>query len=216
MSLFDGFKKNRPKNDIPKAVPNTTQKQTQQTQSQTNFEDSEGFYFEDMMEFALYAKLFARKSNKNVQWLAGSAYVDEFKRGYNLYDQGRFDDAVAAFKHCLELNPVGINARFELAESYVRLGNLAAAQRSLLDATPFLVDEKNIARFYRRLGYIAIERKDFRTAVACYQYSLKFENHPSVPQELAYIKSMGGKVSTAEDPARILKNAGLPLLEKQN
>ena len=48
------------------------------------------------------------------------------------------------------------------------------------------------AKFYRRIGYIAIEEGSYKEAYACYQYSLNYENHPSVSQEMQYIASKAG------------------------
>ena len=78
----------------------------------------------------------------------------------------------------------------------------------------FLIEEKNIARFYRRMGYIEIEKGNYKVAAACYQYSQKFENHPSVVQELMYIKAKGGFGVASGNPEKVLSSAGLPVLTK--
>ena len=94
------------------------------------------------------------------------------------------------------------------------MGNLSAAKNTLLEMKDYLIEEKNIARFYRRMGYIEIEKGNYKVAAACYQYSQKFENHPSVVQELMYIKSKGGFGVATGKPENILSSAGLPLLKK--
>jgi len=105
-----------------------------------------------------------------------------------------------------------------MCEAYLQLHNLSSAKQSLLDMKDFLVEEKAIAKFYRRFGFIEIEQGHYREAAACYQYSLKFENHPSVLQELMYIKSQGGSGAVAGVPEKVLSNARIPVLTatKQN
>ncbi len=150
--------------------------------------------------------------------MSGDNYIKEYQRGFQLFEQRQFTKALEAYKNCLKLNPIGISARFEMCEAYLQLHNLSSAKQSLLDMKDFLVEEKAIAKFYRRFGFIEIEQGHYREAAACYQYSLKFENHPSVLQELMYIKSQGGSGAVAGVPEKVLSNARIPVLTatKQN
>ena len=92
------------------------------------------------------------------------------------------------------------------------MGNFPAARNTLLEMKDFLIEEKCIARFYRRMGYIEIEEENYKVAAACYQYSRKFEAHPSVAQELMYyIMSKAGKGVASNNPEKILSRANLPL-----
>lgn len=213
MSLFDGFKRKKAEEKKESIKDETTNLSTVNDASPSlGQDDSEGFYFENPLELAAYGKLFG--NGKKVFWLSGDNYIKEYQKGYQLFEQGQFNKALEAYKNCLKLNPIGISARFEMCETYLRLRNLASAKQTLLDMKDFLIEEKAIAKFYRRFGFIAIEQGNYREAAACYQYSLKFENHPSVSQELMYIKSKGGFAATSGTPEKVLANAKIPVLSK--
>ena len=211
MSLFDGFRKKKAErlednqNVIAKENPALPKENQEST-------ESEGYYFENPTELAIYGKLYAK--GKTVYWLSGDNYLVEYKRGYQLFEQGQYSRAIEAYKKCLELNPIGLSARFEICEAYLKMGNLSSARNTLLEMKDYLIEEKNIARFYRRMGYIEIEKSNYKTAAACYQYSQKYENHPSVIQELMYIKSKGGFGVISGNSEKILSSAGLPVLTK--
>ena len=211
MSLFDGFRKK--KAGIPEVKQNEPEKESPAL-PKVNPEntESEGYYFENPIELAIYGKLYAK--DKTVYWLSGDKYLVEYKKGYQLFEQGQYSRAIEAYKKCLELNPIGLSARFEICESYLKIGNLSSARNTLLEMKDFLIEEKSIARFYRRMGYIEIEKGNYKVAAACYQYSQKFENHPSVVQELMYIKAKGGFGVASGNPEKVLSSAGLPVLTK--
>ncbi len=158
MSLFDGFRKK--KAGIPEVKQNEPEKESPAL-PKVNPEntESEGYYFENPIELAIYGKLYAK--DKTVYWLSGDKYLVEYKKGYQLFEQGQYSRAIEAYKKCLELNPIGLSARFEICESYLKIGNLSSARNTLLEMKDFLIEEKNIARFYRRMGYIEIEKGNY-------------------------------------------------------
>ena len=83
--------------------------------------------------------------------------------------------------------------------------------------TDFLIENHRIACFYRRMGYIEVEQGNLQAATACYQYSLKFEKHPSVAQELMYIHSRGGAITLATvNSEKVLENFKIPILAVSN
>lgn len=211
MSLFDGFRKK--KSEQAETKQRKLEKENSIIPKESPIKaEAEGFYFQSPIELAIYGKLYAK--DKTVYWLSGDNYMVEYRRGYQLFEQGQYSKAIEAYKECLKLNPIGISARFEICEAYLKMGNLSAASNALLEMKDFLIEEKNIARFYRRIGYIEIEKRNYKVAAACYQYSQKFENHPSVAQELMYIKSIGGFNMITASPEKVISSAGLPLLTK--
>ncbi len=211
MSLNPGYKRRSviPSRDerIPSsAVSRESEKQQEQ--------ETESYYFENVFELATYGKLFAK--DKKVIWLSGDNYIKLYQKGYQLFEQRRFNEALLTYNDCLKLNPIGISARFEMCETFLGMGQVNAAAGVLMELHQFLLfDEKQMAKFYRRFGFIKIEQGDLRTAAACYQYSRKFENHPSIQQEMAYIKSKGGPTIPLNNPERILRDAGIPILTAQ-
>lgn len=177
-------------------------------------ERAEGYHFENLTEFLIYTQLC--KSTGDVYWYSGNEYIDEYKKGYELFERGQFDKSIEVYQKCLELNPIGIRARFEICEAYLHLKDLTSAQKTLLEMKKMLVEEAQIARYYRRMGYIETERDNYEVAIACYRYSLKYQYHSSVGRELLYIASKCGSNQTVENPEDILRKAGILLMTKNS
>ena len=175
-----------------------------------NSEKEECYYFENTKEFATYAKICDK--NSNVIWVSSDKYIELYQKGYRLFECGQYAKAIEVYKECLKLNPIGISARFELVECYVVLKQLSFARKSLYEMKDFLVDNEEKARFYRRVGYIAIEEGSYKEAYACYQHSLNFENHPSVFQEMQYIESKAGRLVKRVEAEATLIEHRIPLL----
>lgn len=154
-------------------------------------EESEGYYFADPMEFAIYCKLHGK--DKKIIWISADKYIELYKQGYQLFECGQYVKAINAFKESLKLNPIGISARFELVECYIRTKQLSFARKALYEMKEYLCDDANKARFYRRVGYVAIDEGSYKEAYACYKYSLNYENNPLAAQEIEYIEENVGK-----------------------
>ncbi len=171
-----------------------------------------GFYFENVMELAIYGKLFG--AGRKVLWLSGDAYISQYKKGYQLVEEGKYREAIAVLNASLKVNPIGISARFELCECHLHLNELEKARKLLIDMSTYLLDAKSIAKFYRRMGYIEIENGNNLAAIACYIYSRNFENHPSIEQELQYISAKVGINirGNMDNPSKILEKYGIPIL----
>ena len=76
----------------------------------------------------------------------------------------------------------------------------------------FLYDDQLKAKFYRRIGFVAIEENSFKEAYACYQYSLKYENNSSVIQEMRYIESKTGASVQRIDMESVLTKHDIPIV----
>ena len=176
--------------------------------------DMERFSFEDPTEMVLYVKhCKAVGKNNGVAWTSSREYMDRFKKGYDLFEDGQFEKALEAYRDALTVNPVGVRARFEICECYLNLGMLPEAKQTLMDLQEYLVKPTDIACFYRRVSYIATEQEDYRLAVACLLYSREFERSPYVTRELMYIMSVAKDLERVSDPEQVLEDAGIPVLE---
>ena len=171
---------------LPDVQPDTDGNQITDEHVKGNSNISFGFYFEDMAEMLSYIKYFG---NTSVQWFRGDDYLNQYRKGYQLCEEGRYKEAIQELKACFSLNPIGLSARFEICEAYLHMRNLEAARRTLLEMSAYLSTPLKIARFYRRLGYLETEENHYICAVACYAYSSRFENHASINRELLYIRS---------------------------
>ena len=174
-------------------------------------DDSEGYYFENMMELALYGQM-AGKSKKII-WLSGNDYLDQFKKGYDFFERKQYRQALEEYKRCLALNPVGVSARFEICECYLALKDYQSAKNALLEMKDYLYARGLAAKFYRRFGYILAEEGDYSVSAACYKFSQSYEKHPSVPNELKYLKSKAGTKALRGDPQMLLESAGIPIIK---
>ena len=176
-----------------------------------NVAQSEDYYFENPMEFAIYCKL--HDTGKKIIWISGDKYIELYKQGYQLFECGQYVKAINVFKECLKLNPIGISARFELVQCYIRTKQLSFARKSLYEMKEYLYDDINKARFYRRVGYIAIDEESYKEAYACYKYSLNYENNPLATQEIEYIEEKAGKGVRNIQIEATLTEFGIPLLQ---
>ena len=93
------------------------------------------------------------------------------------------------------------------------LGRLPGARQTLLDMQEYLVTATDAARFYRRMGFIETEQCNYRLAVACFLFSLRYEESEVVKNELTYITAVTGKSIRIANLEAALKRAGLPILE---
>ena len=151
-------------------------------------EESEGYYFQNPIELAIYGRFHGK--DRAVYWLTGNDYIEAYNKGFQLFEQGRFQEALAAYRDSLKLNPIGLSARFEICEVFIKMQKYTDAKKTLLEMKTYLIEEENIARFYRRLGFIETEEGNYDCALAAYAYSLNFKNHPSVKNEMEYFLMM--------------------------
>lgn len=172
----------------------------------------DSFYFESADEMKVYGKF----HKGAVVWKRGDAYINEFRKSYELFENAEFKKAIEVLKECLALNPIGISARFEIAECYIQLRDYTSAITALMLMRNYLTQSIDKALFYRRLGYIYSELENYILAAACYVYSEKFCRHPSVAPELEFIESMSDINLNAvkQNPLLVLRNFNIPVLHR--
>lgn len=176
----------------------------------TKQKQEEQWHFENSIEFALYIKLYNKESD--VIWVSSDKYLDLFKVGYQLFECKQYAKAIETYKECLKINPIGVSARFELVECYLMGKQFSLARKYLYDMKDFLYNNQLKAKFYRRIGFVAIEEGSFKEAYACYQYSLNYEDHPSVSQEMRYIESKAGSSVRRVDVESVLNKHNIPIV----
>lgn len=174
--------------------------------------EQERYYFESSDEMAAYGKI----HKGAVIWKRGDAYINEFRKSYDLFENAEFKKAISVLKDCLALNPIGISARFEIAECYIQLKDYISAITALMLMRNYLTQSIDKALFYRRLGYIYSELENYLLAAACYVYSERFCKHPSVTPELEFIESMSDVNLNAvkQNPVLVLRNFNIPILHR--
>ena len=180
--------------------------------------EDEIYCFDNQQEFLLYVGLNKDKAKGKIIWGKGTQYQDDCKRGYSLFEQKQYMQAIDVYQRALKVNPVGVAARFEICTAYCQLKNFSAARDALKSIEPYTYSDKLIAKYYRTLGYILVEEQDYRTAANAYQYSLFFEpDQQSAKQELLYIVNKAGfdileGIKDKKKVEKTLESAGVPLL----
>ena len=179
-----------------------------------NMRNSEQFCFNDLQEFMLYTALY-KNGDKDIVWLKSNEYDKYWNDGFKLFDAKKYEAAIKSYQKCLNMNPISLYVKFEIAECYIQLKNYPAAMNMLMENVKHLMSDKYIAQFYRRIGFINIEVGNYDCAVACYVYSCKFENHPSIQKEIGYIIQQSSKMPQVDYPEYILRANNIIVIEKK-
>jgi len=97
-----------------------------------------------------------------------------FQRGTALYRQGQLDDAIAAYRQCLALDPAFPHARYNLG---VALGDAAQYAEAMEHLQAVLATEPERAEAYNSLGYLAGRQRQPHQAVAYYERAIALNPH---------------------------------------
>ena len=160
------------------------------TKAEEMEETEHGFYFNNIVEFMLYCNE-AKSVGKEIVWLKGDKYEKAFNDIYSAFERKKYGEVIYLGEKCFNINPVAISVRFEMCEAYLALGKPEYAEKTLIDMQRYMVTNYDVAHFYRKWGYILCEKKNWKAAAACYNYSLQFDSNPNAVMELAYIKQQG-------------------------
>lgn len=174
------------------------------------------YCFEGPLELAIYGKLYGA-DDVFTCWNPGNQYREQYMKGFQLVEAGKYEEAIEAYRASLEFNPIGISARFEICECFIRLKDFYSAKETLYDMMPYLLEPKHLAKFYRRIGYIEVEQGNDLCAASCFTYSKNFEQNPGTDQELQYIfERTGVRMSQIiGDPTVYLERYHIPVLKER-
>ena len=148
----------------------------------------------------------------NERTLNGSEeYIQYYTEGYQLFEEGKYAEAIESYKKCLELQENDPVATFEIIEAYIAQRDFESAKTWLAQIAPYLEGDEYKAQWFRRQGYIAIEEMDYQLAYAYYVYSLTFEQSDLATQEMDYIKYVWPDVQefTEEEAKAYLEERGI-------
>ena len=138
-------------------------------------------------------------------------YFQYYTEGYQLFEEGKYAEAIESYKKCLELQENDPPATFEIIEAYIAMRDYESAKSWLNQIAPYLEGNEYKAQWYRRQGYIAIEEMDYQLAYAFYAYSQAFEESDMATQEMDYIKYVSPEVQelTEEEAKAYLEERGI-------
>ena len=177
------------------------------------------YSFENAEEF--YAYVFVNHiKNTTIHWDQGLKYQELYYKGYQLAEDKKYDEAIRVFSDSLRYNPVGINARFELAFCFYFKNNFAKAYEELFISKPYLYSHTLIAKYYRLNGFLLCEKGEYETAYACYRESLELEKNKKAQDELEYIREKAHKsfysLESSEERKKVLLSNKLYNLHVSN
>ena len=127
--------------------------------------------------------------NKNATTINGSdEYIQYYQLGFQLFEEGKYPEAIEAYKTALSFKENDNEASLEIIQAYIAMRDYAQAKEWLAKTAPYVTESKYRARWLRSFGFIAIEELDYQMGYALYVYSLEFEQSQTAVQELQYIR----------------------------
>jgi len=165
-------------------------------------------------EDALYFDIF--RPQKPVRQMPYNLAHVWFRFGFVLLELGQLDHAEQALGQAHIANPIRADYQFEQAEVFKRHGDLNKVRELTMRAMYVSATEPDMARGYRNLGFVAIERRQWSHAADLYFFSLAWDDSalPVVENQLMYIAAKSGKepnVRTAQEIERDLAKLGIPV-----
>lgn len=181
-------------------------------------ESQENWYtFGNCVEFVMYVRENEEDSKNiiDVDYETSNAYL---YLSMIDFENKNYDDAIKNINKSLKWNPNNINALFEKAENYKVKGELKKYYSITLDLYDKIYNLKDLAHYYRNLGYYFIENEEWDLAKTLYLYSVRFENNNVALDELKYIlaKSKDNTLPDKEDLENILKENRIPTYISKN
>lgn len=128
----------------------------------------------------------------------------KYKEGLALYNEGKYQDAVTAYKEVIRINPKHSLAHNDLGASYAALGNYHEAIGSYLQAT---IINPQYDGTYFNLGLAYQEQNRWHEAIEAYKKTIKLKPDNADAQYnlgLAYLST--GKDEAAFGIFKVLKN----------
>ncbi|MBP3869538.1 MAG: hypothetical protein J6E46_01035 [Faecalicoccus sp.] len=153
------------------------------------FEDdevSEYHDFEEYFEEVLYTYHFQpKKTIRRVPVPYTEIYM---LYGSLLFEMKQYEQAREALKKGLKWNPTSFKITMEYIETYKVFKDFDKTFELTKEAFKIAFRPADLARCYRNLGYLFIEKEAWSQAIGCYQLSLQFEpDSKQAMSELYYI-----------------------------
>lgn len=181
-------------------------------------ESQENWYtFSNCVEFVMYVRENEEDSKNviDVDYETSNAYL---YLSMIDFENKNYDNAIKNINKSLKWNPNNINALFEKAENYKVKRELKKYYSITLDLHDKIYNLKDLAHYYRNLGYYFIENEEWDLAKTLYLYSVRFENNNVALDELKYIlaKSKNNILPAKKDLENILKENRIPTYISKN
>ena len=152
--------------------------------------DTIQYCFENQKEFIQYVALHKGETAKKVVWITAKTSHVLAQKAVALYELKRHDEAVICLVKAIKFNPINTHYKFELVENLLQLKKFDGVEKTLRILMEQVIYPGDVARMYRRFGFYYTETKKYDIALACYVWSIRFEESKSAVNELLYIQSL--------------------------
>lgn len=143
------------------------------------------FCFRNVVEF--YCATSKLKINKDMQWIAYNISDAYGLLSYIYTEEKNYSMARECSLKAIYYNPMNANMYFEKSESYKAEKDYNKMLSVTKEAYDYIYNPKDLARYYRNLGFCYIESGKYEEAYAMYIVSLNFESNDRAMGEIGYI-----------------------------
>ena len=117
---------------------------------------------------------------------------------YLQVEQGDLDAALGTSEIALRRNPLNTSVLFEAAEIRKMRKELDAFLAETVKCHSFLYQRRDLARYFRNLGYYFIEKEEWDEAVVAYCLSNHWQQSEMAQSQLYYISQKMGRLADPE------------------
>lgn len=117
---------------------------------------------------------------------------------YLLFEEVKYDKACKVIDKALRRNPLFSEILFEKAEIYKMQGDMGKFLSTTIQCLELLYQGRDIARYFRNLGYYFIESEKWDEAICSYLVSMTWEESEMAQSQLFYISQQIGTIITPE------------------
>ena len=151
---------------------------------------------------------------KELKYIPDDQPLEEFYYAYGflLRNAARLDEAEEALKEALRINPVSTKIILELCDIYkMRMPTFNKFYFYTMDALKYAYSGYELAMIYRNLGFYYYEENNIELAIACYRYSLKYENDPFTQERIKQLENSYNISLTDDEYMELMKSKHIKL-----
>ena len=151
---------------------------------------------------------------KELRFIPDNQPVEDlfYTYGFLLRDAARLDEAEDALKEALRINPVSTRIILELCDIYrMKAPTFNKFYFYTMDALRYAYSGYELARIYRNLGFYYYEENNIELSIACYRYSLKYENEPFTQERIKQLEKSYNISLTEEKCKELMKSKHIKL-----
>ena len=151
---------------------------------------------------------------KELRYIPDSQPLEDlyYAYGFLLRDSARLEEAEDALKEALKLNPVSARTILELCDIYkMKTPTFNKFYFYNMDALKYAYSGYDLARIYKNFGFYYYEEGNIELSIACYKYSLKYENDPFTRERINLLESNKNISLTDDECEEYLKSKHIQL-----